>query len=174
MNALHYTLNDAPPWDTVVSAAPVMPSGSYVAIVAASGAPFGGPAGWAARLMRSDGTAPSDLSGGSLTCTTNGAFILAAIESLKSCPPGSIVTIVTDSTYLADGVNSRRYAWRRAGWVKNGKPVPNADLWRLLDAQANRLRVKARWVRIGAGDAERLAVHRLAVQGSISVQGVTR
>ena len=32
-----------------------------------------------------------------------------------------------------DGINSWRHKWKAEGWTRKGKPLANADLWRMTD-----------------------------------------
>ena len=67
---------------------------------------------------------------------------MAAIEALKSLPEGSAIRLVTDSTYVKDGITSWMANWKRNGWKTAAKkPVKNVDLWQALDAQCVRHQV---------------------------------
>ena len=86
--------------------------------------------------------------------------IQAAIEGLKALKEPCRVLLVTDSTYLLNGINIYRHTWRDSGWVirrKNNKPVPNADLWKILDELVEKHTVECKWVRghSGSPDNER-------------------
>ena len=53
--------------------------------------------------------------------------------------------------------------WRKRGWkTAAGKPVKNADLWRRLDAAAQRHQVVWHWVKGHAGHPGNEAADRLA------------
>jgi ribonuclease HI len=86
--------------------------------------------------------------------------IQAAIEGLRALKEPCRVLLVTDSTYLLNGINIYRHAWRVSGWVirrKNNRPVPNADLWKMLDELVEQHTVECKWVRghSGSPDNER-------------------
>ena len=118
-----------------------------------------GPGGWAYILRFGEHVA--ERGGGVPASTTNNRMeIQAAIEGLKPLKEPCRVLLVTDSTYLLNGINIYRHAWRENGWVirrKNNKPVPNADLWKLLDELVEQHTVECKWVRghSGSPDNER-------------------
>jgi ribonuclease HI len=118
-----------------------------------------GPGGWAYILRYREHVA--ERGGGVPDSTTNNRMeIQAAIEGLKALKEPCRVLLVTDSTYLLKGINIWRHAWRDNGWVvrrKNNKPVPNADLWKLLDELVEKHTVECKGVRghSGSPDNER-------------------
>jgi ribonuclease HI len=80
-------------------------------------------------------------------------------------PAGSIVTLYTDSKYLANGI-TKGWAkrWRAMAWVRAGEPVPNADLWQQLLALCERHKVTFEWLQGHAGNPENERCHVLAAQ----------
>ncbi|MBP6789864.1 MAG: hypothetical protein KA170_19905, partial [Candidatus Promineofilum sp.] len=59
--------------------------------------------------------------------------------------PGSAAQLFTTSDYVFQGATQWLHGWKRGGWQKkDGLPVANSDLWRLLDDLAGRYRVQ--WV----------------------------
>jgi ribonuclease HI len=113
---------------------------------ACSGNP--GPGGWAAIVVAPDG-ATVELSGGEHHTTNNRMEYTAAIEGLRSLPPGSTACIVTDSRLMLDSMTKWIAGWRRKGWkTAAGEPVKNQDLVRALDAElARHADVRWHWVR---------------------------
>jgi ribonuclease HI len=98
---------------------------------ASSGNP--GPGGWAALIIHEDGTL-EELGGHEPNTTNNRMELRGAIEGLRRVPAGAPVQVVTDSTYLINGITRWIAAWRRRGWKKaDGEPVSNRDLWQELD-----------------------------------------
>lgn len=73
-----------------------------------------GPGGWACILKTE--TAEKELSGGESLTTNNRMELTAVIEGVKACPQGSLITVVTDSTY-----------------VMSKKHKKNLDLWAQLN-----------------------------------------
>lgn len=98
---------------------------------ASSGNP--GPGGWAALIIYEDGTL-EELGGHEPNTTNNRMELRGAIEGLRRVPAGAPVQVVTDSTYLINGITRWIAAWRRRGWKKaDGEPVSNRDLWQELE-----------------------------------------
>ena len=72
----------------------------------------------------------------------------AVIEGLAALDQPSSVRVVTDSRYVANGMKSWIYTWRRKGWKTSaGTPVKNRDLWERLDKLSRTHEVSWEWVR---------------------------
>jgi ribonuclease HI len=112
---------------------------------ACSGNP--GPGGWAAIVVSADGTV--ELSGGEPHTTNNRMEYTAALEGLRSLPPGSQACIVTDSRLMLDSMTKWIKGWKRRGWkTAGGDPVKNQDLVRALEAEIERhASVRWHWVK---------------------------
>ena len=98
---------------------------------ACSGNP--GPGGWGA-ILRYNGS-EKELSGGEKETTNNRMELTAVIEALGALKEKCEVTLITDSTYVANGLQKGwAESWKKNGWRKaDRKPALNADLWdRLL------------------------------------------
>ena len=108
-----------------------------------------GPGGWAAIVVPPDGGAPVELQGGHPDTTNNRMEYTAAIEGLRSLPPGSNACVVTDSTLMLDSMTKWIKGWKRRGWkTAAGKPVKNQDLVLALEAEIGRhARVRWHWVK---------------------------
>lgn len=104
-----------------------------------------GPGSWAVAL-ETDGEWLTR--SGKVDATTNNRMeITAAIEGLKTLPPGSQAQLLTTSDYLFQGATRWLSGWRAGGWrKKDGQPVANADLWRELVELESRYRVE--WVNV--------------------------
>ena len=114
--------------------------------------PNPGPGGWAAIILDSQ-QHPTELSGRDPDCTNNRMEITAAIEALNSLPDGSRIQLITDSTYLKNGITQWISGWRRRGWKTASKqPVKNQDLWKALDSAVSRHQIDWRWTKGHAGD----------------------
>jgi ribonuclease HI len=113
---------------------------------ACSGNP--GPGGWAAIVVGPDGRT-TELSGSEPHTTNNRMEYSAAIEGLRSLPPGSRACIVTDSKLMLDSMTKWIAAWKRRGWkTAAGDPVKNQDLVRALEAEiARHEAIRWHWVR---------------------------
>ncbi len=116
---------------------------------ACSGNP--GPGGWGAVLRYGD--AEKELSGAEAATTNNRMELTAAIEALNALKKPANVKLHTDSKYVMDGVTKWIHGWKKNGWrTADNKPVKNEDLWRALEAAANRHNVEWQWVKGHAGD----------------------
>ncbi|MDA9207888.1 ribonuclease HI [Octadecabacter sp.] len=134
---------------------------------ACSGNP--GPGGWGALLIARDGDAvvkERELKGGEPNTTNNRMELLAAITSLETLAGPSTITIVTDSSYVKDGITKWIFGWKKKGWkTANKKPVKNEELWKRLDAATQRHDVTWEWVKGHAGHPENERADELARAG---------
>jgi len=109
-----------------------------------------GPGGWSATLVY--GPHQKELSGGVPATTNNRMELQAALEGLSILKEACEVEFYTDSEYLRNGMTAWLFHWKRNGWkTKAKKRVMNEDLWRALDAQAAKHRVKWHWLKGHAG-----------------------
>lgn len=134
---------------------------------ACSGNP--GPGGWGALLVaREGGTVlrESELSGGEALTTNNRMELLAAISALESLKRPTTITVVTDSAYLKNGVETWLDGWKRNGWrTASRAPVKNEDLWQRLDEARARHNVAWEWTKGHAGHPENERADELARAG---------
>ncbi len=134
---------------------------------ACSGNP--GPGGWGALLQAKDGdrvVKEKELSGGEAETTNNRMELMAATEALNALSKPSRVTVVTDSSYVKDGITKWIHGWKAKGWkTASRKPVKNAELWQALDAAAARHQVTWEWVKGHAGHPENERADELARAG---------
>jgi ribonuclease HI len=125
-----------------------------------------GPGGWGVVLEAWDGDTllkSRDLSGGEADTTNNRMEMMAAIAALETLERPSAITIVTDSTYLKNGISEWIHGWKRNGWKTAAKkPVKNADLWQRLEAAQARHQVSWGWVKGHAGHEQNERADRLA------------
>ncbi|MEM6622925.1 MAG: ribonuclease HI [Pseudomonadota bacterium] len=125
-----------------------------------------GPGGWGAILQARQGgdvVKERELSGGADQTTNNRMELMAAISALVALEKPSTITVVTDSTYVRDGITKWIHGWKRNGWKTAAKAdVKNADLWQELDAQTKRHRVTWDWVKGHAGHEENERADALA------------
>jgi ribonuclease HI len=126
---------------------------------ACSGNP--GPGGWGV-ILRWRGQ-EKELSGGETETTNNRMELMAAIAALESLTRPAEIRIHTDSSYVKDGMTKWLKDWKRRGWkTADKKPVKNVDLWRRLEAAAERHDVSWHWVRGHAGHPENERADALA------------
>ncbi|SPJ25204.1 ribonuclease HI [Palleronia abyssalis] len=134
---------------------------------ACSGNP--GPGGWGTLLIARDGEAEvkrRELNGGEAVTTNNRMELLAAISALESLKRPSVITMVTDSQYVKNGVTSWIHGWKKNGWKTAAKkPVKNDDLWKRLDEAQKRHEVRWEWVKGHAGHPENERADELAREG---------
>ncbi|MFQ5623352.1 MAG: ribonuclease HI [Paracoccaceae bacterium] len=134
---------------------------------ACSGNP--GPGGWGVLMVARRGgrtLRERELCGGEAGTTNNRMELMAVIAALEALERASDITIVTDSTYVRDGVSKWIHNWKRNGWKTSAKkPVKNADLWQRLDAAQARHDVTWEWVKGHAGHPENERADRLARDG---------
>lgn len=118
---------------------------------ACSGNP--GPGGWCCILRY--GEYEKMLSGGEAQTTNNRMELTAVLEGLATLNRPCEVRVTTDSKYVADSVlKGWVYNWRQKGWLRQGKPVPNTDLWQRLLPLLSEHKVEFNWVRGHAGHPE--------------------
>ena len=138
---------------------------------ACSGNP--GPGGWGALLQYGD--AEKELSGGEVETTNNRMEMMAAIKALEALKTSCIVHLYTDSTYVKDGITQWIFGWKKNGWKTAAKkPVKNADLWQMLDAQTRRHEVSWHWVKGHDGDERNERVDALARNAIIREQNMAQ
>jgi ribonuclease HI len=105
-----------------------------------------GPGGWAA-ILRYNGHI-KEMFGYAPQTTNNRMELTAAIEALKALKEGCEVEVVTDSEYLKNGITTWILNWKKKNWVTSAKkPVANADLWKDLDREVARHKVRWSWTR---------------------------
>ncbi|MBO9407706.1 ribonuclease HI [Shimia sp. R9_1] len=134
---------------------------------ACSGNP--GPGGWGVLLQAKDGDTvikSRDLSGGAPETTNNKMELMAAIMALETLERPSTITVVTDSTYVKNGVTGWIFGWKKNGWKTSAKkPVKNVELWQRLDAAQASHSVTWEWVKGHAGHPENERADELAREG---------
>ena len=134
---------------------------------ACSGNP--GPGGWGVLLIIEG--EETELCGGETETTNNRMELKAAIEALRALPKNGAVKIVTDSTYVKDGITSWMANWKQNGWKTAAKkPVKNEDLWRELDAENTAHQVEWEWVKGHSGHPENERADKLARRGMAASQ----
>lgn len=134
---------------------------------ACSGNP--GPGGWGVVIQALKGETvlkERTLNGGATETTNNRMELTAAIEALRAMDRATSIRIVTDSTYVRDGITKWIYGWKRNGWKTAAKkPVKNADLWQDLEAETARHHITWDWIKGHAGHPENERADALARAG---------
>jgi ribonuclease HI len=128
-----------------------------------------GPGGWGALLVAGD--REKELFGGEALTTNNRMELVAVIRALESLQHDCDVELFTDSQYVKLGIERWIHGWKRNGWkTSDRKPVKNTELWRELDAIAQRHRIRWHWVRGHVGHAGNERADALANRGVESLQ----
>ena len=93
------------------------------------------------------------LNGGNDNTTNNRMELTAAIEALKYFEDKQTITLITDSKYVKDGIQSWIQNWKKNGWKTAAKkPVKNKELWIELDQLISRHTISWKWVKGHAGN----------------------
>lgn len=111
--------------------------------------PNPGVGGWAAILVH--GKREKELSGGEQDTTNNRMEMTAAIKGLEALKAACKVELYTDSQYVKKGITEWMPKWKRQGWKRGKDPVKNVDLWKELDALAQKHDIRWSWVKGHAG-----------------------
>ena len=134
---------------------------------ACSGNP--GPGGWGVLLVAKTHQKiikERELCGGQDSTTNNQMELLAAISALEILDRPSKIKIITDSSYVKNGVTQWLENWKKNEWKTAArKPVKNAELWRRLDEARSRHEVAWEWVKGHAGHPENERADELARKG---------
>ena len=117
---------------------------------ACSGNP--GIGGWGVVILINDND-PIFLNGGEIQTTNNRMELTATIKALKHFKKYQLITLITDSKYVKDGIESWIANWKKNGWkTASKKPVKNKELWLELDSQIAKHKITWEWVKGHAGD----------------------
>ena len=135
---------------------------------ACSGNP--GPGGWGTILDYKG--IQKELSGGERQTTNNRMELTAVIEGLKALREKCIVTVITDSKYVSDGINlGWARSWKANNWrKKDKKPALNPELWDELLSLIDNHVVTVKWIKGHAGHPENERCDKLAVAQSQKFQ----
>ena len=124
-----------------------------------------GPGGWAAVLIR--GSKSWEMSGASPWTTISEMELLAAVEALRTIPPGSYVQLCSDSELLIHGMRFHVLRWQQQGWRNSrGMELQHQQLWKELLRLNERLNICWRWIRGHSGNPIQSRVDALAYQAA--------
>lgn len=138
---------------------------------ACSGNP--GKGGWGAVILAN--SEEHRLSGGEKLTTNNRMELMAAIEALETVAENPLwknanITLISDSQYVKNGIQSWIHAWKKNGWrTANKEPVKNKDLWLELDEISSLLNISWQWVKGHAGNKYNEICDNLAVTAAKNV-----
>ena len=109
-----------------------------------------GAGGWGA-ILQCEGY-QKEINGAVQLTTNNIMELTAVIESLKLLKKSSSLVIVTDSTYVKNGITEWIFNWKNKGWkTANKKPVKNKELWQELDVESQKHQIKWEWIKGHSG-----------------------
>lgn len=105
-----------------------------------------GAGGWGAVVIH--GNKRREMSGSCPWATISEMELLAAIEALRSVPPGTRVELHSDSELLIQGMRRLVLRWNSQGWKnRRGSPLHHRDLWMQLMDLDVQLRIRWKWLR---------------------------
>ena len=114
-------------------------------------------------VILSYGPHQKELSAGYRHTTNNRMELMAVISGLEALKEPCRVTVVTDSQYVKNGIESWIAKWKRQGWKTSQKtPVKNQDLWVRLDALTQKQELTWQWVTGHAGHPDNERCDELA------------
>lgn len=117
------------------------------------GSCLGNPGDGAWGYYMTKGQREAEAAGRQPDTTNNRMELQAPIEALSRLSRPSTVTVITDSTYVCNGITRWLAGWVKKGWTKaDGGPVANRDLWERLAALSAKHRVSWEWVKAHAGN----------------------
>ena len=132
---------------------------------ACSGNP--GPGGWAFVLYHAPSGKRLERSGGEPQTTNNRMELLAVVEGLSALKRPTTIRLVSDSTYVLNGLSKWMSSWKANGWRRKEKgrwaEVKNLDLWQKLDELVSLHEVEVDWIKGHAGHKENERCDELAV-----------
>jgi len=128
--------------------------------------PNPGRGGWAA-VINHQGK-KSTISGSENPTTNNRMELTAAIMALKSVPPGSVISIHSDSEYVKKGITEWIKTWKMKGWKRKGGSLANVELWQELDRLNQMHNIRWIWVKGHAGNPMNELADQLARKASQS------
>ena len=132
---------------------------------ACSGNP--GPGGWAFILYHNPSGKRMESSGGEAETTNNRMELRAVVEGLSALKRPTSIRIVSDSSYVLNGLSKWMKSWKANGWRRREKgrlaEVKNLDLWQKLDELVSLHDVDFEWIKGHAGHPENERCDELAV-----------
>ncbi len=136
--------------------------------------PNPGTGGWGVVFL-SQGRLLDEISGRDEETTNNRMELTAALRGLQRLKEPHRITLITDSTYVKNGITTWIHGWQRRGWLTADKqPVKNRDLWEGLAEEIKRHRVDWQWVKGHSQDPWNERVDALAVAARSTSEGQTR
>ncbi|MDR1385554.1 MAG: ribonuclease HI [Planctomycetaceae bacterium] len=133
-----------------------------------------GPGGWAFILRHLQSGKELIRNGGEINTTNNRMELTAVIVGLHALKRQTAVEIVSDSTYVLNGLSTWMKGWKANGWRRREKgkwtTVKNVELWQELDMLISRHEVHFTHVRGHAGHPENERCDKLANEACRTVK----
>ncbi len=124
-----------------------------------------GPGGWASILRYKDWK--RETWGSDPNTTNNRMELTAAVRGLSLLNEACEVEIVTDSTYVKNGITKWIHGWKRNGWVTASKqPVVNQDLWQELHRLNEKHKTRWTWTKGHASHEDNNRCDELATRAA--------
>jgi ribonuclease HI len=110
------------------------------------------------------------LTGNDPKTTNNRMELQAAVSALSALKRPSTIEFHTDSQYLRQGITKWIGGWAERGWQhKDGRAIPNADLWQTLWPLVKQHQINWHWVKGHAGDPLNERVDQLAREARLAI-----
>ncbi len=123
-----------------------------------------GPGGWGS-ILRYNGI-EKELKGKDEFTTNNKMELKAVIEGLKALKEPCEVEIVSDSSYVLNGIDKWLDSWVK----KDFKNVKNPDLWREFLEVSKPHKIKTKWVKGHSGHIENERCDKMAKDEALSIK----
>jgi ribonuclease HI len=124
-----------------------------------------GPGGWGAVVL--NGRMRREMSGANPRTTVSEMELVAAIEGLRSLPPGVRIDLHSDSQYLIYGMSSFISKWERNGWRnRRGRQIQHRQLWTELTLLNAKRKVRWVWLKGHNGHRDQTRADSLAYQAA--------
>lgn len=126
-----------------------------------------GPGGWGFVMCHLKSGKELRESGGLPETTNNQMELTAVIEGLSRLKRPTKVEVVSDSTYVLNGLSSWMESWKKRGWRRKEGPVKNVEMWKKLDEFKQIHQLRFTWIKGHNGHPENEECDRLAVEASL-------
>lgn len=132
-----------------------------------------GPGGWGAVIVQRNDR--REMCGALPWTDISEMELLAAVEALRSIPPGARIELYSDSELLIHGMLDLVFRWRDQGWRnRRGATLQHRDLWTQLMRLDSELNVQWRWLRGHNGHPLQTRADALAYRAAKSLVSTQR
>ena len=117
-----------------------------------SAIPNPGPGGWGAVYVR-DGEIVAQAHGHKAATTNNEMELTAIIHGFDLVPPGTAVTLYSDSNLAVRTINEWAAGWEARGWRRKGGPIANLELVKeAYRRHVERPEITISWIKAHSGN----------------------